>query len=176
MQIEIGFQPNCSETVFRFSHEEISKLGEEKLKEFWRAACNGVTPEDVIENPFASLGLPSRVPHGAEYSSLVAETQDHFTLSYYQGSNEKLVQFAIENLRDWLVEAPFSDKETIPKNHLFEFDPTSNDATLFPMKEFEGEALPIKGWEDIIELKKLANKSLEEKEKSGPVVPPGWPF
>jgi len=165
MRIEIGFQPNCSETVFRFSKAEVENLPPDVLKAFWVAAANGCTAEKLEQNMFSSLGLPSTSPRGGAYSSLVREREDHFLLSYYQTSNEMLLDFAKELLKEWLVEAPFTKTEDIPKEHNYDDDERAREQEgLFPMKEFLGNLSPTKGSEYIIEMRRLAKES-GEKEK-----------
>jgi hypothetical protein len=164
MEIELGFQPNCSETVFRFSKQEVENLSPEAQKIFWVAAANGCTSETLAENMFSCLGLPSSDPHGGEYSSLVRETEDQFLLSYYQTSNEMLLEFAKEHLKEWLIEGPFTREEDIPKDHNYNDDERARDQEgLYPMKEFVGNLSPIKGFEYIIELRRLASESAKEK-------------
>ena len=158
MKVEIGFQPNCSETVFRFSRKELGKLSPDELKAFWVAAANGCTAERLSENAFASLGLPHTEPTGGEYGSLCCQSDDHFILAYYQMSNEMLLEFAKNHLKDWLTEAPFSQEETIPKDHDFEYYEDQPLPTIF-----KGNSLPPEGFEAIIELRKLAGESAQKK-------------
>ena len=161
MKLEIGFQPNCSETVFRFSREELGKLPDDMLKAFWVAAANGCTKERLEQNAFACLGLPHLDPRGGEYSSLSRQSQDHFLLSYYQTSNEMLLEFAKNHFKDWLVEAPFTKDEDVPKNHNFDFVEEKTIASIF-----SENLLPPTGFEAIIELMKEAKES-QKKQKDG---------
>ena len=113
MKIDIGFQPNCSETVFRVSRSEIDELTPETKEAFWTAARAGVTEEDVKANMFAILGLPNLRSAGG-YSTLVPEEEDQFCLYYYQN-----------HLKKWAAELPFNTtdgsdgKPKVPDRHVW---------------------------------------------------------
>jgi hypothetical protein len=165
MKIELGFQPNCSETVFRFSRKEVGNLSPEVLKAFWLAAANGCTKERLAENAFAGLALPSLKPVGGEYSSLQCQDADHFVLAYYQMTNDELLEFAKEHMKDWIIDAPFTpDNERIPKEHDHEYVEEKTISSIF-----RGNSLPPKGFEDIMELKKefagVVTKKVADNEK-----------
>ena len=157
MKLEFGFQPNCSETVFRFSRREVAKLPPDMLKAFWIAAANGCSKESLEESMFSACGLPETEPHGEEYSSMTCQDEDHFLLSYYQVSNARLMEFAKNHLKSWLVEAPFTPDKDIPKHHNFD-----NYKEPSPTVVFEENPLPPPGFEAIIELKRLAEISAKE--------------
>ena len=156
MKLEFGFQPNCSETVFRFSRRELSKLSPDMLQAFWVAAANGCTKESLEKSMYSSMSLPGE-PSGGEYSSLNCQDADHFVLAYYQTSNEYLMEFAKNHMKNWLVEAPFTPDKDVPKRHNFD-----NYQEPTPTTGFEENPLPPSGFEAIIELRRLAEISSKE--------------
>jgi len=156
MQVSIGFQPNCSETVFRFSHKELDSLTPEQKAEFWKAAAQGVTPEDIESNAFRTLNLPSLEFCGvASSTTLEVESEDQFRLCYYQTSNEMLLEFAKATMKAWTVDAPFTREDDIPKDH--NWDIVERDKKSRHQK-FQGKQVQPKGWEAIIALGRVADQ------------------
>jgi hypothetical protein len=170
MEISLGFQPNCSETVFRFSHRELNGLSKDQFEAFWKAVANGCTEESVKQNSLSTLGLPvDYITNIASRPTLILESADQFFLSYYQTWNDMLLDFAKNNLKDWMIEAPFTDDSYIPDDHNWEKIEEVREK-LSPVSKiplFSGKQVQPRGWETIMALKDLDNQVEKETEGNG---------
>lgn len=170
MRVDFGFQPNCSESVFRFSRGEIASLPPDMQEAFWKAAAANYTEEDLERNPWGILGLPNPVPMAAE-SSLVPEEDDDFCLYYYQTSNEALIQFALSHLKKWLAELPFNITDGIPDRFLWEKEVDERNRNMPKGRRYEPPPFPKNseppaGYSGIIKLRQTASKLLKEQKKA----------
>jgi hypothetical protein len=104
MIIEFSLNPNCSESVYRFKKEDISKLpysfdSIEKIL----MMCGGASIEAV-----------------SGYSSLRPENEDQICIYFYQTACPELESVLINAEIDYKAEKPFTDSILTAKENLFE--------------------------------------------------------
>jgi hypothetical protein len=113
---------------------------------------------------FCSLSIPDLEFSGvASSTTLEVENEDQFRLCYYQTSNEMLLEFAKTSMKDWMVDAPFTCEDDIPRDHnwdIVELDKKNRHS------KFQGNTVQPKGWEAIIALGRVADQQNQENKEA----------